>query len=105
MRSRDMIKLIGETTHLTKEDAYTLCSLAADLRVTQTINGSKSIRIMLKKSLLRAGTDDEPPSCRRGVRGGVSSELVGDKDLWLPIAMSPGACARSISLLRQPSGS
>jgi len=30
--------------------------LAADLRVTQTVNGSKGIHIMLKKSLLRTGT-------------------------------------------------
>jgi len=52
---RDMIKLIGEMTNLSKEDAYTLCSLAADLRVTQTVNGSKGIHIMLKKSLLRTG--------------------------------------------------
>jgi acetamidase/formamidase len=52
---RDMIKLIGEMTNLSKEDAYTLCSLAADLHVTQTVNGSKGIHIMLKKSLLRAG--------------------------------------------------
>ena len=34
---RDMIKLLGEMTNLTKEDAYTLCSVAADLRVTQTV--------------------------------------------------------------------
>jgi len=53
---RDMIKLIGEMTNLSKEDAYTLCSLAADLRVTQTVNGSKGIHTMLKKSLLRTGT-------------------------------------------------
>jgi len=52
---RDMIKLIGEMTNLSKEDAYTLCSLAADLRVTQTVNGSKGIHIMLQKSLLRTG--------------------------------------------------
>jgi acetamidase/formamidase len=50
---RDMIKLLGEMTNLTKEDAYTLCSVAADLRVTQTVNGSKGMHIMLKKSLLR----------------------------------------------------
>jgi len=37
---RDMIALIGEKRNLSREDAYTLCSLAADLRVTQTVNGS-----------------------------------------------------------------
>ena len=48
-----MIKLLGEMTNLTKEDAYTLCSVTADLRVTQTVNGSKGMHIMLKKSRLR----------------------------------------------------
>jgi len=31
----------------------TLCSLAADLRVTQVVNGSKGIHVVLKKELLR----------------------------------------------------
>ena len=47
---RDMIKLIGEKAGLSREDAYTLCSLAADLRVTQTVNGNKGIHCMLAKS-------------------------------------------------------
>ena len=46
---RDMIKLIGETAGLSAEDAYTRCSLAADLRVTQTVNGNKGIHCMLAK--------------------------------------------------------
>jgi acetamidase/formamidase len=54
---RDMIKFIGERTNLSKEDAYTLCSLAADLHVTQTVNGSKGIHVMLQKSLLSAGAN------------------------------------------------
>ena len=52
MALRDMIVLIGEVAGLSREDAYTLCSLAADLRVTQTVNGSKGIHCMLTKSLL-----------------------------------------------------
>jgi acetamidase/formamidase len=52
MALRDMIRLICERTNLSNEDAYTLCSLAADLRVTQTVNGSKGIHVMLAKSLL-----------------------------------------------------
>lgn len=46
---RDMIVLLGETAGLSREDAYTLCSLAADLRVTQTVNGSKGIHCMIRK--------------------------------------------------------
>ena len=50
---RDMIKFICARTGLSREDAYTLCSLAADVRVTQVVNGSKGIHIMLEKAHLR----------------------------------------------------
>lgn len=46
---RDMIKLIGERKGLSREDAYMLCSLAADLRVTQNVNGNNGIHVMLEK--------------------------------------------------------
>ena len=49
---RDMIVLIGENRNLSREDAYTLCSLAADLRVTQTVNGSKGIHCMIAKDIV-----------------------------------------------------
>jgi acetamidase/formamidase len=50
---RDMIKLICARTGISREDAYTLCSLAADLRVTQVVNGSKGIHVMLDKAHLK----------------------------------------------------
>jgi acetamidase/formamidase len=50
---RDMIKLISARTGISREDAYALCSLAADLRVTQVVNGSKGIHFMLEKKYLR----------------------------------------------------
>jgi acetamidase/formamidase len=50
---REMIKLICARTGISREDAYTLCSLAADLRVTQVVNGAKGIHIMLEKTYLR----------------------------------------------------
>jgi acetamidase/formamidase len=49
---RDMISLICRRTNLSREQAYTLCSLAADLRVTQVVNGNKGIHVMLEKKLL-----------------------------------------------------
>ena len=49
---RDMIKLICARTGISREDAYTLCSLAADLRVTQVVNGAKGIHVMLEMALL-----------------------------------------------------
>ena len=56
MALRDMIRLVGEKANLSREDAYTLCSLAADLRVTQTVNGSKGIHVMLAKSAVHGTT-------------------------------------------------
>jgi len=49
---RDMIVLLGEKRNLSREDAYTLCSLAADLRVTQTVNGNKGIHCMIAKTVV-----------------------------------------------------
>jgi len=49
---RDMIKLIGELSGLSPQDAYTLCSIAADLRVTQTVDGNKGIHCVLAKTKL-----------------------------------------------------
>jgi acetamidase/formamidase len=54
MALRDMIALIGERTGLSPQDAYTLCSIAADLRVTQTVNGNKGIHCVIERSKLPA---------------------------------------------------
>jgi acetamidase/formamidase len=49
---RDMIALLGERGGLSREDAYMLCSLAVDFRVTQTVNTHRGVHAMLAKSLL-----------------------------------------------------
>jgi acetamidase/formamidase len=49
---RQMIDLIVKRAGITREQAYTLCSLAADLRVTQVVNGNKGIHVMLDKKYL-----------------------------------------------------
>jgi acetamidase/formamidase len=49
---RDMIVWIGELRGLSKADAYMLCSLAADLRVTQTVNVAKGVHCVLPKAVL-----------------------------------------------------
>jgi acetamidase/formamidase len=46
---RGMIALLGEKKGLSREDAYMLCSLAADLRVTQLVNGNNGCHVMLEK--------------------------------------------------------
>jgi acetamidase/formamidase len=47
-----MTVLLGEKRNLSREDAYRLCSLAVDLRVTQTVNGSKGIHCMIAKTIV-----------------------------------------------------
>jgi acetamidase/formamidase len=47
---RDMIALIRERSGLSPQDAFTLCSIAADLRVTQMVNGNKGVHCVLAKS-------------------------------------------------------
>ena len=49
---RDMIVLIGEQSGLSAQDAYTLCSLCANLRVTQMVDGNKGIHCVLAKSAM-----------------------------------------------------
>ncbi len=52
MALRDMISWIVDQTGLGREDAYMLCSLAGDLRITQTVNGNKGVHMMMEKALL-----------------------------------------------------
>jgi acetamidase/formamidase len=49
---REMIKLIGRVGGLGAADAYALCSIAADVHVTQLVNVHKGAHVMLAKSLL-----------------------------------------------------
>lgn len=49
---RQMIDLIVARTGLKRHEAYALCSLAADVRVTQVVNGNKGIHVMLAKQHL-----------------------------------------------------
>ena len=49
---RDMLSWLGDHHGLGRADAYALCSLAADFRVTQTVNVAKGIHCMLPKAVL-----------------------------------------------------
>jgi len=51
---REMINWITELTNLSCEDAYTLCSLAGDLHVTQLVDVNKGVHCVLPKALLPA---------------------------------------------------
>jgi acetamidase/formamidase len=47
-----MVEHICRRTGLTRNQAYMLCSLAGDLRVTQTVDGVKGCHMMLAKEHL-----------------------------------------------------
>jgi len=47
-----MIGLIQQKSNLSKEDAYTLCSIAADLHVSQIVSVHSGIHVMLPKAAL-----------------------------------------------------
>ncbi len=49
---REMIDHICRRTSLGREQAYMLCSLAGDVRVTQLVDGEKGCHMMLAKALL-----------------------------------------------------
>ncbi|HJZ31166.1 MAG TPA: acetamidase/formamidase family protein [Hyphomicrobiaceae bacterium] len=49
---RQMVELAAAATGLTAQEAYALMSLAADVRVTQVVNGAKGIHVMLEKRYL-----------------------------------------------------
>jgi acetamidase/formamidase len=49
---REMIRLITELRGLSAQDAYSLCSIAADLRVTQMVNLVKGVHCVISKNKL-----------------------------------------------------
>jgi acetamidase/formamidase len=51
--TREMIRYLVDIRGLSPGDAYILCSVAVDLRVTQTVDGTKGIHAMLPKSIFR----------------------------------------------------
>jgi acetamidase/formamidase len=50
---RQMVDLVAERVGITKQEAYAFCSLAADVRVTQVVNGAKGVHVMMEKALLQ----------------------------------------------------
>lgn len=50
---QEAIRFISQTKGLTPDDAYALCSLAVDLRVTQIVDGNKGIHAMIPKAIFK----------------------------------------------------
>ena len=49
---REMISLLKKVARMSPEDAYSFCSLALELRVTQLVDGNKGIHAMMARHLL-----------------------------------------------------
>src|SRR5947207_13461696 len=49
---RQMVDLVAKEAGIKQQEAYALCSLAADVRITQVVNGSKGVHVMLDKRCL-----------------------------------------------------
>lgn len=49
--TREMVRYLVDVRGLTPADAYILCSVAVDLRVTQTVDGTKGIHAMLPRAI------------------------------------------------------
>ena len=49
---REMVKHVCRRSNLSRNQAYMLCSLIGDLRITQTVDGNKSVHMLPAKSYL-----------------------------------------------------
>jgi acetamidase/formamidase len=49
---REMIDWITALTKIPKDEAYSLCSFAVDLHVTQTVNNIKGVHAMIDRDIL-----------------------------------------------------
>ncbi len=52
---REMIEFLMTEKHLSRDDAYMLASVAADLHITELVDGNKGVHMMLPKSIFVSG--------------------------------------------------
>jgi acetamidase/formamidase len=53
LATREMVDYLVAEKRLSRDDAYILCSLAANLRVTQAVDGTKGIHALIAKSIFK----------------------------------------------------
>ena len=53
LATREMVDYLVAEKGLSRDDAYILCSLSADLHVTQAVDGTKGIHAMIAKSIFK----------------------------------------------------
>lgn len=50
---RDAVQVISKTKGISPDDAYALCSMAVDFRITQIVDGNKGVHAMIPKSVFK----------------------------------------------------
>ncbi len=53
---REMVDFLVSEKHLSRDDAYQLASVAADLRITELVDGNKGVHMMIPKSIFTGAT-------------------------------------------------
>jgi acetamidase/formamidase len=53
LATREMVEYLVADKRLSRDDAYVLCSLAVNLRVTQAVDGTKGIHALIAKSIFQ----------------------------------------------------
>ena len=53
MAVREMIDFLVKEKHLSRDDAYMLASVAADLEITQLVDGNKGVHAMIPKAIFK----------------------------------------------------
>ena len=51
MATREMVEFLVAEKHLSRDEAYMLCSMAGNLHVTQAVDGTKGVHMLIAKSL------------------------------------------------------
>jgi len=51
MAVREMIDFLMQEKHITRDDAYMLASVAADLHITQVVDGNKGVHMIISKAI------------------------------------------------------
>ena len=51
LATRELVDFLAAEKHLTRDEAYMLCSLAADLHVTQAVDATKGVHATIAKSI------------------------------------------------------
>jgi len=56
---REMIDFLTNEKHLSRDDAYMLASVAADLHITELVDGNKGVHMSIPKSIFLSSESEK----------------------------------------------